>query len=379
MSTKNVKKFLELIKTDERLAREVTELMSNIKTDIKPCNEKEVIAKNVLPLAKEYGLDFTIDDFTAVADSEIEELSKDELLSVSGGKFLRTPALGLLFAAGLGVASSAASSVFNIPLCEHVAEAAGLPKKIENLILAQIQQQLRNITVFEQDTLDNLADATKGIVYYILKDNKIKPEEDKNIPNLFHCTDDKGETFDVSVDNLIETALEMDKRYSFVSKVVAHIKDQLKHVNPSKKADLDALADATKGILYYTLKDNKIKPEEDKNIPNLFHCTDEQGERFDVSVANLIKIALEAPADIKADIVERIKQRARGQRLAQPLIFDRFVEDSRAEAYLALFHSENLTVVPDQNDKFLFHCNRNGTKFNVDAAKLIEEALLQLK
>lgn len=290
MSTKNVKKFLELIKTDERLAREVTELMSNIKTDIKPCNEKEVIAKNVLPLAKEYGLDFTIDDFTAVADSEIEELSKDELLSVSGGKFLRTSAFGLLFAAGLGVASSAASSVFNIPLCEHVAEADGLPKEIENSIISEI-------------------------------------------------------------------------------------KKKLKRVNLSKKADLGALADATKEILYYTLNEKKIKPTEDTDIPNLFHCTDERGKSFDVSVANLIEMALEAPDDIKADIVERIKQRAMGKRLTQPLTFDRFVEDSRAAAYLALWYSEGLTFVPDQNDKFLFHCNRNGTKFNVDVAKLIEEAL----
>ncbi len=40
MSTKNAKEFLELIKTDERLAKEVTDLMSSIKADVKPCNEK---------------------------------------------------------------------------------------------------------------------------------------------------------------------------------------------------------------------------------------------------------------------------------------------------------------------------------------------------
>ena len=292
MSTKNVKEFLELIKTDERLARGVTELMSRVKIDGKPCNEKEVIAKNVLPLAKEYGLDFTIDDFAAVADSEIEKLSKDKLLSVSGGKFLRTSALGLLFAAELGVVPSATSSVFNTALCEHVAEAAGLPKEVENSIIAKIKELLENA-----------------------------------------------------------------------------------EINISKEGDTKTLASFTRKIVCCTLEINAIKFTEDEDIHNLFHCTDEDGESFDVSVANLIEIALETPDDIKADIVERIKQRAMGKRLAQPLTFDRFVEDSRAEAYLALFHSENLTVVPDQNNKFMFHCNRNGTKFNVDAAKLIEEAL----
>ena len=375
MSTKNVKKFLELIKTDERLAREVTELMSSIKTDIKPCNEKEVIAKNVLPLAKEYGLDFTIDDFTAVADSEIEELSKDELLSVSGGKFLRTSAFGLLFAAGLGVVPSATSSVFNTPLCEHVAEAAGLPKEIENLILAKIQQQWRNITVFEQDTLDNLADATKGIVHYALKVNNIKFTKNEDIPNLFHCTDDKGETFDVSVDNLIETALEMDKRYSFVSKVVPYIKESLKHLDLSKKADLDVFAVATNGIVHHALKVNNIKFTKNEDIPNLFHCTDEQGERFDVSCAPPIEMALEAPGDIKNDIIDRIRRRAAGKDLSQSQTFKDFVRDSTGDVYLMLYHSEDLTFVPDQNNKLLFHCNRNGTKFNVDVAKLIKEAV----
>ena len=166
MSTKNVKEFLELIKTDERLARGVTELMSRVKIDGKPCNEKEVIAKNVLPLAKEYGLDFTIDDFAAVADSEIEKLSKDKLLSVSGGKFLRTSALGLLFAAELGVVPSATSSVFNTALCEHVAEAAGLPKEVENSIIAKIKELLENaeINISKEGDTKTLASFTRKIV-----------------------------------------------------------------------------------------------------------------------------------------------------------------------------------------------------------------------
>ncbi len=45
MSTKNVKDFLKLIKTDERLAREVTELMSSVKVDKKHVMKKKLLRK----------------------------------------------------------------------------------------------------------------------------------------------------------------------------------------------------------------------------------------------------------------------------------------------------------------------------------------------
>ncbi len=263
-------------------------------------------------------------------------------------------------------------------MCEHVAEAAGLPKEIENLILAKIQQQIRNIAVFEQNTLEDLADATNGIVHHALKVNNIKFTKNEDIPNLFHCTDERGESFDVSVDNLIETALEMDTRYSIVSDIVSdiisHIKKQLKHVNLSQKAALDDLADITREIIHYTLNDNNIEFAEDNNTPNLFHCTIDEVS-FDVTINNLIEMALEVPDDIKNDIIDRIRRRAAGKDLSQSQTFNDFVRDSTGDAYLALYYSEGLTFVPDQNNKVLFHCNRNGTKFNVDIAKLIEEVL----
>ncbi len=244
-----------------------------------------------MPLAKKYGFDFMTDGFVAFATSKAKKLSKSELLSVRGGKLLRTSALGLLFAVGLGVVPSAVNNVFNTPLCEHIAEAAGLPKEIENSIIANVKEHLEN---------------TK--------------------------------------------------------------------INISKKGDVETLAKLTRKIVCYTLETTAINFTEDEDIPNLFHCTDEQGESFDVSVANLIEMALEAPDDIKADIVERIRLHASGQRLAKPLTFYRFVESCRLDVYNALYHLD-LSPIPEQCDNLLFHCIRNGTKFNVDAKKLIEEAL----
>ena len=291
MSTENVKKFLELIKIDESLSRALTKLTSSVRADIKQCNEKEVIAKYILPVAKEYGLDFTIDEFTAVVDSEIKKLSKNELLAVSGGKTFRAPALGLLLASVLAFAHSSGDNSLNIPVFEKVAEAAGLPEEIENSIIVTIKEHLENAGI-----------------------------------------------------------------------------------NISKKDDVEILAKITRKVVCYTLETNAIEFTEDEDIPNLFHCTDEDGENFDVSVANLIEMALETPDDIKVDIIEEIRRRAKGKKLSQPLTFDRFIEEIRFAVYNSLYHSD-LSPVPEQGDKFLFHCKRNETKFNVDTAKLIEEAL----
>ena len=110
MSMENVKKFLELVKTDEGLARKVVELKDSLQDGSHLKDEKEILAEKVLPLAKAHGLDFTADEFLAYANSVSGELSDDDLLNVSGGISARGVALGLLFATGLSFVPTIVSS-----------------------------------------------------------------------------------------------------------------------------------------------------------------------------------------------------------------------------------------------------------------------------
>lgn len=97
----NVKKFLELVKTDEELARKVVELKDSLQDGANLGSEVEILAEKVLPLAKAHGIEFTAEEFLAYANSMSGELSDDDLLNVSGGISARGVALGLLFATGL--------------------------------------------------------------------------------------------------------------------------------------------------------------------------------------------------------------------------------------------------------------------------------------
>lgn len=110
MSTENVKQFLELVKTDEGLARKVVELKDSLQDGSHLKDEKEILAEKVLPLAKAHGLEFTAEEFLAYANSVSGELSDDDLLNVSGGISARGVALGLLFATGLSFVPTIVSS-----------------------------------------------------------------------------------------------------------------------------------------------------------------------------------------------------------------------------------------------------------------------------
>lgn len=110
MSTENVKQFLELVKTDEGLARKVIELKDSLQDGSRLTDENEILAEKVLPLAKAHGLEFTVEEFLAYANSVSGELSDDDLLNVSGGISARGVALGLLFATGLSFVPSILSS-----------------------------------------------------------------------------------------------------------------------------------------------------------------------------------------------------------------------------------------------------------------------------
>lgn len=99
MAIENVKKFFELVKSDEELAREIAKIKDEIQNKGETMDYEQIISKKVIPLAKEHGLDFTMEDFLKYTNSMVQqgELSDDDLLNVSGGMNLRQGlATGLL-------------------------------------------------------------------------------------------------------------------------------------------------------------------------------------------------------------------------------------------------------------------------------------------
>lgn len=87
MAIENVKKFFELVKSDEELAREIAKIKDEIQNKSETVDYEQIISKKVIPLAKKHGLDFTMEDFLKYTNSMVQqgELSDDDLLNVSGG------------------------------------------------------------------------------------------------------------------------------------------------------------------------------------------------------------------------------------------------------------------------------------------------------
>ncbi len=91
MAVENVKKFFELVKSDEKLSREIAKIKDEIQNKGETVDYEQIISKKVIPLAKKHGLDFTMEDFLKYTNSVVQqgELSDDNLLNVSGGMNLR--------------------------------------------------------------------------------------------------------------------------------------------------------------------------------------------------------------------------------------------------------------------------------------------------
>ncbi len=113
MSIKNVEKFLNLVKSNEKLQKEL--ILINEKLQKEEGNEEKIIADNVVPLAKKNGIIFTAKDFLQYANEQMSALSEEDLLNVSGGISARNTAAALLvtFLGSLGV--GAAVNLLNLP------------------------------------------------------------------------------------------------------------------------------------------------------------------------------------------------------------------------------------------------------------------------
>ena len=87
MSVENVQKFFELVKSNEELAQEIEKIKNKTQNKAGTVDYEQIISENVIPMAKERGLEFTLEDFLTYSSSIAPqgELSDDDLLNVSGG------------------------------------------------------------------------------------------------------------------------------------------------------------------------------------------------------------------------------------------------------------------------------------------------------
>ena len=79
MAVEQVKAFMAKVKEDQELVKKLADAQAAYKGN-------DGIAEVVIPVAKEAGFDFTVEDFKAVATPQGEQLSEDELDKVAGGK-----------------------------------------------------------------------------------------------------------------------------------------------------------------------------------------------------------------------------------------------------------------------------------------------------
>ena len=98
--TEGIKKFAELMNTDEAFQAKLSAAMQSYKGESTP----EAVYNNVLsPIAKEYGISVSLEEFNEYVSSQAnkdESLSFDELEQVAGGK---SGGFGLTTCAAIGV------------------------------------------------------------------------------------------------------------------------------------------------------------------------------------------------------------------------------------------------------------------------------------
>lgn len=109
MSMENVKKFMELVKAEESLAKRMVALKDGLQEgEFNFKNDKEFVEKKILPLAKEYGIEFSVEDFMEFTSSQLTSLSEDELAEISGGFTGLGLIVGLSLLIGGGAMTTAA-------------------------------------------------------------------------------------------------------------------------------------------------------------------------------------------------------------------------------------------------------------------------------
>ncbi len=109
MSMKNVEKFFDLAKTNEELSKKLIKINNHIQEkESQDLDYNQFVKEEIVPLAQEFGVTFSVDDFVKYTKSKLpKELSDEESANVSGGVSLKTAAItfGTLLSVSLGAAA----------------------------------------------------------------------------------------------------------------------------------------------------------------------------------------------------------------------------------------------------------------------------------
>ncbi len=109
MSRENVKKFYDLVENDASLKKELEGLDEKIKvsqTDLN--NLRGLVEKEIIPVAKKRGLDFTAEELLTYANDKYMKLTEEDLMDISGGISAKNSAIGLSAVLLLSLGSTAA-------------------------------------------------------------------------------------------------------------------------------------------------------------------------------------------------------------------------------------------------------------------------------
>lgn len=123
MSIKNVKEFYQKLLVDEALQEKLKKMeTSNFADRSTPLTKEERIEatkKLLIPLAHDEGFDFTVEDIMEYEKSFNQELTSDELNSITGGTWVR----GALACAILGVGFGVGNQFWSEESSTHAVDA----------------------------------------------------------------------------------------------------------------------------------------------------------------------------------------------------------------------------------------------------------------
>ena len=173
MSMENVKKFMELVQTEEGLAKRMVALKDGLQEgEFSFKNDKEFVEKEILPLAKEYGIEFSVEDFMEFTSSQLTSLSEEDLADVSGG----FPGLGLLIGLSVFLGGAATPTIASKAVSYFTGGGTSVTQSVST---TDVNKASESDTAQTEGETKAIASGTEQT-----EDSKQKREIDKNFKNF---------------------------------------------------------------------------------------------------------------------------------------------------------------------------------------------------
>ena len=180
MSRASVKKFYELVKSDDKIRKQIINIDEEIRQDNnKTLNDEYVISQKIIPIAKKNHLDFTAEEFIDYTKEQILALDEDDLLNVSGGLNLAGKAVAGLFTF-MSLAAPIAGEL------SQSAYAVDPPPNVQtNSVETQTEQTNKvDVGIQQEQTMKNNSSVQAGSNHENNLDNKTYSDIDIKLSNL---------------------------------------------------------------------------------------------------------------------------------------------------------------------------------------------------